>query len=142
MTGGARRPDWLVLASCAILAVAAVAAYSGTFSVPLLYDDKPTIVGNPTIRHWASVLRPPNDSTAGGRPVLNLSLALNFAVSGPAVWSYHALNLAIHILAGLHAVRRSSAARLCPRVGRRRRSPVAFSASLLWSPPPPADRSR
>ena len=130
MTGGARRPDWLVLASCAILAIAAAAAYSGTFSVPLLYDDKPTIVGNPTIRHWASVLRPPNDSTAGGRPVLNLSLALNYAVSGPAVWSYHALNLAIHILAGLTLfgivrrtlVRRSGAAA----------TPVAFSASLLW----------
>jgi hypothetical protein len=35
----------------AVLAAAAIVAYSGTFSVPLLYDDTPTIAGNPTIRH-------------------------------------------------------------------------------------------
>jgi tetratricopeptide (TPR) repeat protein len=33
--------------------------------------------------------------------LLNLSLALNYALSGDAVWSYHALNLLIHVLAGL-----------------------------------------
>jgi len=130
VTAAARRPDWPGLAAGAVIAALAIAAYRGTFSVPLLYDDKPTIVGNPTIRHWATVLLPPNDSTASGRPVLNLSLALNYAVSGPAVWSYHALNLAIHILAGLALfgiVRRT----LAPRSGTEATA-VAFSASLLW----------
>ncbi len=36
-----------------------------------------------------------------GRPLLNLSLAVNYALSGTSVWSYHAANVAIHILAGL-----------------------------------------
>ena len=36
-----------------------------------------------------------------GRPLLNFSLAVNYAISGEAVWSYHALNLLIHICAGL-----------------------------------------
>jgi len=126
----ARRPDWPGLAAAAVLAAAGVAAYAGTFSVPLLYDDKPTIAENPTIRHWAGVLLPPNASTAGGRPVLNLSLAANYALGGTAVWGYHALNLAIHVAAGLALfgiVRRT----LGPRPGSAALS-VAFSASLLW----------
>jgi len=28
-------------------------------------------------------------------------LAINYAISGTDVWSYHALNLVIHVLAGL-----------------------------------------
>ena len=36
-----------------------------------------------------------------GRPLLNLSPAINYALGGLAVRWYHALNLAIHILAGL-----------------------------------------
>ena len=39
--------------------------------------------------------------TVSGRPVLNLSLALNYALSGTGVGSYHALNLAVHFMAGL-----------------------------------------
>ena len=33
--------------------------------------------------------------------MLNLSFAFNYAVSGADVWSYHVLNLAIHLAAGL-----------------------------------------
>jgi tetratricopeptide (TPR) repeat protein len=39
--------------------------------------------------------------TVDGRPVINLSLAINYAISSSAAWSYHALNLIINILAGL-----------------------------------------
>ena len=57
---------------------------------------------NPTIRHLASALRPPASGwPVSGRPVFNLSLALNYAVSGERTWTYHALSLAIHIAAGL-----------------------------------------
>ena len=75
--------------------------YCRTFSVPLLFDDQAAIIDNATIRHWSTAFWPPPETTASGRPVLNLSLALNYAISGKAVWSYHALNLVIHILAGL-----------------------------------------
>src|ERR1035438_8655034 len=63
-----------------------------------------------------TALVPPVGTTVGGRPVLNLSLAANYAVSGTAVGSYHAVNLATHILAGLTLfgiVRRT----LAPRTG-------------------------
>ena len=36
-----------------------------------------------------------------GRPVLNLSFALNYAVSGTDAWSYHVVNTLIHAGAGL-----------------------------------------
>ncbi len=99
-------PRRLVPAGAVLLAVAAVAAYHNTFHVPFLFDDTPSIGDNTTIRHlWPiwQVLVPPSGYgvTVSGRPILNLSLALNYAVSGLHVWSYHALNLLIHLLAGL-----------------------------------------
>ena len=36
-----------------------------------------------------------------GRPLLNLSLALNYAIGGTAVESYHVMNFIIHALAGV-----------------------------------------
>ena len=126
-----RRLDWRLLAGGAVIAVAVVAAYSRTYSVPLLFDDGGAIANNASIRHWGSAFWPPITTTAGGRPVLNLSLALNFAISGTSVWSYHALNLAIHGLAALTLFgifRRT----LAPRVGPAAPG-LAFSAALLWA---------
>jgi tetratricopeptide (TPR) repeat protein len=119
------------LASGAILVAAAIAVYSRTFSVPMLLDDESTIADNPTIRHLITAFWPPPNTTASGRPILNFSLAVNYAISGTAVWSYHALNLAIHVLAGLTLfgiVRRTLARRADPAA-----FPVAFSAALLWT---------
>jgi len=81
---------------------AALAVYHNSFSGPFIFDDRRAITENLTIRHPWSALAPP--STGGGvigRPLVNLSLALNYAVGGLKVWGYHATNLAIHILAGL-----------------------------------------
>jgi tetratricopeptide (TPR) repeat protein len=47
------------------------------------------------------VLSPPGRLTTSGRPIVNLSLAINYAFGKTDVAGYHALNLAIHILAGL-----------------------------------------
>ena len=83
-------------------AAGAAAIYSGTFSVPLLLDDITPIADNPSIRHlWPPwpVFSPPADCGTGGRPLVNLSYALNFAAGGTSVTGYHAVNLAIHILA-------------------------------------------
>jgi tetratricopeptide (TPR) repeat protein len=112
--------------SAAVLASASIWAYSGTFSVPFLFDDSGTIATNLSIRNWRTALFPPTWTTAGGRPVLNFSLAVNYATSGAAVWSYHLLNLAIHICAGLvlFAILR--------RTLRPWAAPLAFSAALLW----------
>ena len=88
------------------LALAVGAAYANSLFTPFVFDDIPSITDNPTIRRlWpiGRLLAPPPDGglTIGGRPLVNLSLALNHAISGTGVWSYHALNLAIHLLAAL-----------------------------------------
>jgi protein O-mannosyl-transferase len=110
--------------------VGAIVTYGRTFSVPPLLDDQLSVFDNSTIRHWNTAFLPPIDSTTSGRPILNASLAVNYAISGTAVWSYHALNLAIHVVAGLtlFGIVRRTLARL--------KDPaavfVAFSAALLW----------
>jgi hypothetical protein len=113
-----------------LIALAGAAAYAGSFSIPLIFDDLDSIANNPSIRHWSSAFWPPNEATVGGRPILNLSLALNYAIGGTSVWGYHALNLIIHILAGLALygiVRRT----LAPRSGSAA-SLTAFLVALLW----------
>ncbi|MDE3083758.1 MAG: tetratricopeptide repeat protein [Verrucomicrobiota bacterium] len=87
-----------------VLVVAGLAAYRNSFSGPFIYDDLPSIRDNPTIRHlWPiwPVLSPPHGITTDGRPLLNFSFAVNYALGGDNPWGYHALNLAIHMLAGL-----------------------------------------
>jgi tetratricopeptide (TPR) repeat protein len=86
----------------AILVIATVAAYANSFAVPFLFDDLPTILRNPTIREIRSSLSPPPGGlTTSGRPLANLSLAIDFALHGRDVRGYHATNLAIHVLAAL-----------------------------------------
>ena len=104
-------------------------AYSNSFTVPLLFDDIPAIANNTTIRQWSTALQPPVDSTAGGRPVLNLSLAVNYAVSGTEVRSYHLVNLMIHLVAGLvlfGIIRRT------PVLGAMGGTWIPFCGALLW----------
>jgi hypothetical protein len=82
-----------------------MAVYCNSFSGPFAFDDVDSIIGNPTIRQLqpiGRVLSPPrNGETVSGRPLLNLSLALNYALGGTVVWGYHAANLAIHVLNAL-----------------------------------------
>jgi hypothetical protein len=95
----------------ALLAVVAAGllAYHNSFTGSYLKDDFQTILDNTTTRHlwpiWA-VLAPFHGSgaTVAGRPLINLSLAVNYAVSGYNVWSCHAVNLAVHTLAGRHGL--------------------------------------
>jgi hypothetical protein len=115
-----------------ILAGAVTAVYAQTFSVPLLFDDNAGIGSNSTIRHWSTAWWGPIRTTAAGRPIVNLSLAMNFALSGLGVWSYHAVNLAVHILAALTLfgiVRRT----LLPRRDPATAANIAFCSALLWA---------
>jgi len=97
-----RRPTLL---AAGLIALATAAAYHNSFRGPFVYDDLRAIAENPTIRRlWpiGPVLSPPPSGvTVAGRPLLNLSLAMNYALSGLNVWSYHATNLLIHIAAAL-----------------------------------------
>ena len=89
-----------------VIVIGALAAYANTFHAPFTFDDVSSIGDNPSILHlWplSGPLSPPPGwgFTVSGRPVLNLTLAINYAISGFDVWSYHLFNLVIHVLAGL-----------------------------------------
>ena len=87
----------------ALLLLAAFAAYHASFSVPFFFDDVVAITNNPTIRslsRMGDVLSPPdNGSGTTGRPLVNLSLAINYALGGTNVRGYHVLNLLLHAVA-------------------------------------------
>jgi tetratricopeptide (TPR) repeat protein len=91
------------LIATGLLFLVTLAAYHNTFQHPFIFDDIASIQDNTSIRQWGTALAPDmkNGETASGRPVLNLSFALNYKISGAGVWSYHAGNLLIHWLAGL-----------------------------------------
>lgn len=117
----------------------ALAAYHNTFHLPFVFDDRLAIQENASIRQlWplGEVLMPPhNGSGAAGRPVVNLSLALNYALSGEAVWSYHALNLLIHAGAGLALFGVLRRTLLRPAVPERVRAvalPLALTIAAWW----------
>ena len=112
----------------------------GSLGVPFFFDDLVAITNNPTIRNLgriADVLSPPNDgSGATGRPIVNLSLALNYAASGTDVRGYHLFNLVVHsgcALALFGIVRRTLLQpALNARFGRAA-VPIAFVVALLWA---------
>ncbi len=124
--------------AAALLVLAALGAYANTFSVPFFFDDSLAIKENSSLRHlwppWVPLL-PPSHLTVGGRPILNLSFALNYAVSRLHVWSYHAVNLAIHIMAGIvlfDLIRRTLRQPLLrDRFGNDARL-LALAIALLW----------
>jgi tetratricopeptide (TPR) repeat protein len=95
----------VILGAALLICVASFAAYHNSFHGPFVFDDASSIVTNPTIRQLWPVtgpLSPPTSNvTAQGRPILNLSLALNHALGGTTVKGYHIGNLLIHTLAGL-----------------------------------------
>jgi tetratricopeptide (TPR) repeat protein len=137
------RPVWpdsrrtAFLAGCGI-GLVALAAYWNSFSGTFVLDDTTSILGNTTIRHlWpmGRVLSPPAHSGVGGRPVTNLSYAINYALGGTMAWGYHVFNLAVHILAGLTLfglVRRTLLRpALNPRFGNVA-MPLAFAVAVLW----------
>ena len=141
MAGGGAPSSWrwTALPVCVIV-LATLAAYSNSFIGPFIYDDDRSIAENQTIRQlWPvwQVLSPPCDGeTVGGRPLLNLSLALNYALSGLDVWSYHAANLLIHVGVALllfGILRRTFLTpTLQDRFGRAA-TPLALASALLWA---------
>ena len=121
----------------AILIVAAIVPYLNTFSVPFLLDDANSIQNNPSIQNLLdlrAVLSPPGQGvTVDGRPILNLSFALNWALHREHVWGYHVANLAIHVANGLLLF--SLAKRVFERIPTTPdgwSTGAAFFASLLW----------
>jgi len=80
-----------------LLILAGVAVYLNSFDGVFLFDDRPRIVENEQIRQ----LRPLWRLLSSRRPVVELSLAVNYAMGGLNPGGYHAFNLTVHLLAAL-----------------------------------------
>lgn len=92
-------PAWPALG---VLVAGVLVAYGNSFEGAFVLDDLPSIVENSSIRSGGTAWFPPEGGlTVSGRPLLNATFALNHAISGSATWSYHGLNLLIHLLAAL-----------------------------------------
>jgi tetratricopeptide (TPR) repeat protein len=125
-------PSDAAIGLCLLLLVGAVVAvYGRTLSVPALYDDAASILDNPSLRSWRTALAPPGSSTVAGRPVLNLSFAVNHWISGNTLASYHATNLGLHALAALALF--GTARRVLARIRADQPLAMAFSIALLWA---------
>ena len=124
--------------AAAALLIANVAVYSRSLTVPFIFDDLTSIPENPNIRTlwppWKAMSPPPELGAAGGRPLVGLTLAVNYAMDGLHVRGYHAFNVLVHVLAALAlwgVVARTLASPLVAgRLGGRW---AAFSVALVWS---------
>lgn len=122
-------------------AVAAVilAAYSNSFRGPFVIDDQASVVQNPDIRELARldrVLSPRPDSPVAGRPLVNLTFAVDYALNGLEVEGYHVTNLAWHVACAwlfFGVVRRTLALRSMPPAIVEEASNLALAAALVWS---------
>ncbi|HEY1793228.1 MAG TPA: tetratricopeptide repeat protein [Opitutaceae bacterium] len=121
----------------AALAGAILAVYAAAVRAPFVFDDITAVTENPSIRSLGSALHPLHQATSVvGRPLVNLSLALNFAVSGTRVWSYHAFNILVHILAALALFALVLATLRDSRATAQYRGEaglLAFSVAALWA---------
>ncbi len=111
VTSFAPRARAIVAVACA---VATVAVYAPALRAPFEFDDVPAIVTNASIhRLWppSVPLNPPANTSVAGRPVVNYTLALNYAANellgvdqrpdpdGPyKTVGFHLVNIALHFI--------------------------------------------
>src|ERR1041385_7111855 len=90
----------------AIVVVAVGAAYYNSFKNGFQLDDEYGLVGNPWIRSLKHIPRffvdpftlTTLEFNADYRPVLQITYALNYAISQYNPWSWHLFNLVLHIV--------------------------------------------
>ena len=131
-------PQRLGVGPVVLLITICVASFANSLTVPFFYDDLPTIVENASIRSWSdwrSIVATPTDLPISRRPLVGLSLALNYSMAGLDVWLYHAWNLVVHVsaaLVGMGVIRRTLL-RFPLSAPYGRASEFAFAVALVWA---------
>lgn len=126
----------LILA--AVMILAGVVAWLPSLGGPFLFDDGDAIINNESIRDLgdvASLVTPRMPSPTAGRPLPNITFAINYAIGGLDPFGYRVVNLLLHIAAAfalfglLNATFRSQ--RLKSTFGESSTF-LAFAITILW----------
>jgi hypothetical protein len=120
-----------------LLVVAGVLPYLNSLKRPFLFDDVSSVIGNERIRRLDDprVLWPERERPVAGRPLVNLSFAVNYALGGLNVVGYHLANVALHVLCGIVlflVVREALGLPHVPPPVRDRAPVLAFTVALVW----------
>jgi tetratricopeptide (TPR) repeat protein len=132
---GAMKFTWL---GAALLLAIIFAAYHNSLNVPFIFDDADSIPQNSSIRHFTTAFSPPqsNGITVSGRPILNATFALNYAISGVNRVGFHVGNILIHALAALTlwvVVRRTLQSSVFVGKFSQNATTLAWFISALWA---------
>lgn len=100
-------PFW---AAAIVVALAVIAVYGRSIHNPFIFDDETTILTNSSITSLSPLvgaaehpgpLNPPADMPTSGRPLVNLSFAVNYAMGALNPAGYRIVNIAFHVLNSL-----------------------------------------
>jgi protein O-mannosyl-transferase len=121
-------------------ALAVLLSYSRTFSVPFYLDDSAIVTEGMLLKDFSlkTLSRIFFDSVTRNRPLANLTLAANYTLAGDPsrVWSFHAVNMAVHLGCFLFVFLFLQELLSLPAVPdryRKRAFPIAWVASLVWA---------
>src|SRR5262245_38131913 len=104
-----RRTGFAAIGALVLIAIT-FGVYSRVLHAAFIFDDAATVINNPSIIHlWPLIrrsdhggpLNPPPNRPTSARPIVNLTFAINYAVSRFDTTSYHAANIVIHALSAL-----------------------------------------
>ncbi|HEY4310144.1 MAG TPA: tetratricopeptide repeat protein [Pirellulales bacterium] len=136
----------LLLAGAAVILAAGIAlVYQRALNAPLIFDDETVIAKNPSLKQlWPlfgdselrGPLNPPRDLSTSGRPLVNLSLAINYHFGEIETAGYHVVNMVLHLLATLlllGIMRRTLRLDFFSPSIRTAADPLAFLVALAWT---------
>jgi tetratricopeptide (TPR) repeat protein len=121
------------IAHSAAIIFAGLVVYWNSLSGVFLFDDESHIVANPAIRQIAPLRTVISSSPL--RPLLPLTLAVNYHFGGLDPTGYHGFNLAVHVCAALvlyGLLRRTLCLPVCAAHIRDRADLLSLAVTLLW----------
>jgi len=146
MTNSRIQKNHLLSAGAVVLLGCAVwLAYGQAIEAPFILDDPPSVTDNPSIvRLWSLIgddsqrgpLNPPKDLPTSGRPLVNLTFALNYHFGKLDPVGYHAFNLVMHLLSAIlvwQIIKRILQLDYFDGRFARASQPLAFLTALLWT---------
>ena len=128
-----------------VLGVAVFVVYYPAASSPFIFDDFASIVDNPSIRQlWPLVgsgksegpLNPPDGTPVYGRPLVNLSLAVNYHFGEVDPFGYRVVHIVVHLLSAIllwAIVARTLRLDYFQGKFDRVAEPLAFASAMVWA---------